>query len=88
MFHWMKKSSASEQRSSVEFLLIVLEAVLTACFLQTCCGETWAILSACLSMHFLLWVLTVFTVTSLMGMSGKDVHGTLGLLFGILYHIG
>lgn len=47
MFHWVKRSSASEQRSSVEFLLIVLEAVLTSCFLQTCCGETWAVLPAC-----------------------------------------
>lgn len=47
VFHWVKRSSASGQWSSVEFLLIVLEAVLTAWFLQTCCGETWAILSAC-----------------------------------------
>lgn len=47
VFHWMERSSASEPRSSVKFLLIVLEAVLTACFLQTCCGETWAILPLC-----------------------------------------
>lgn len=47
VFPWMKRSLASEQRSSVEFLLIVLVAVLTACFLQTCCGVTWAILPAC-----------------------------------------